>query len=343
MADLDKLANEIRRVDGSNRLGAGALAEALWPFVQALVRRDGVSEPVAWLDVADAPQDGTPILLNHSRHGIIQGWFSKGEWSDDTPISPREYSGDLWILGDDLYQDDVEYGEGGRVIPSGVLGWLPLSSFHPAPTAPGDGPLWMMHVRGPDDIYPAPDYETALAWCDYVNTKLAPVAPDVLASAVPALWTGTADAHAEGLPEAIKGWTVPVAALRQPDTAAAEDACMAGGERADVRDIPFNACCYRDQCASDRAQIARLTEQVRVARAGLERAAYPGPDELLSPCFIARETIVQMERIDGKDEDYTQTPKAPNSKTGQRQVSAQSKVGADGISSLKETTIPHGW
>jgi hypothetical protein len=49
-----------------------------------------------------------------------------------------------------------------------------------------------------------------------------------------------------------------------------------------------------------------------------------------------------MERIDGKDEDYTQTPKAPNSKTGQRQVSAQSKVGADGISSLKETTIPHG-
>ena len=43
-----------------------------------------------------------------------------------------------------------------------------------------------------------------------------------------------------------------------------------------VRDVPFNACCYRDQCASDRAQIARLTEQVRVARAGLERAAYPG-------------------------------------------------------------------
>jgi hypothetical protein len=91
-----------------------------------------------------------------------------------------------------------------------------------------------------------------------------------------------------------------------------------------------------------RAKLARLTEQVRVAREGLERAAYPGPDELLSPCFIARETIVQMERIDGKDEDYTQTPKAPNSKTGQRQVSAQSKVGADGISSLKETTIPHG-
>jgi hypothetical protein len=90
------------------------------------------------------------------------------------------------------------------------------------------------------------------------------------------------------------------------------------------------------------SEIARLTEQVRVAREGLERAAYPGPDELLSPCFIARETIVQMERIDGKDEDYTQTPKAPNSKTGQRQVSAQSKVGADGISSLKETTIPHG-
>ena len=33
-------------------------------------------------------------------------------------------------------------------------------------------------------------------------------------------------------------------------------------EWVDVRDMPFNACCYRDQCASDRAKIARLTEQV---------------------------------------------------------------------------------
>lgn len=30
---VDDLAQEIRRVDGANTLGAGALAEALWPFV----------------------------------------------------------------------------------------------------------------------------------------------------------------------------------------------------------------------------------------------------------------------------------------------------------------------
>ena len=91
---------------------------------------------LVWLDVRDAPQDGTPILLNHRTHGIIQGRFSKGEWSDDTPISPREYSGDMWILGDDLYQDDVEFGEGGVILPSGVLGWLPLSALRARSSAP---------------------------------------------------------------------------------------------------------------------------------------------------------------------------------------------------------------
>lgn len=33
-ASVDDLANEIRRVDGSNSLGAGALAEALLPFLK---------------------------------------------------------------------------------------------------------------------------------------------------------------------------------------------------------------------------------------------------------------------------------------------------------------------
>ena len=32
---VDALANEIRRLDGDNRLGAGALAEALMPFLLA--------------------------------------------------------------------------------------------------------------------------------------------------------------------------------------------------------------------------------------------------------------------------------------------------------------------
>lgn len=35
----------------------------------------------------------------------------------------------------------------------------------------------MMHVRGPDDINSkAPDYETAVSWCDYVNDVLAKAA-----------------------------------------------------------------------------------------------------------------------------------------------------------------------
>ena len=101
----------------------------------------GETRGLGWLDVKDAPQDGSEILLNHRTHGIIQGWFSKGEWSDDTPNGPREYSGDMWILGDDLFQDEVEYGENQEVIPSGVTGWLPLDALiRPAPVASSDQP-----------------------------------------------------------------------------------------------------------------------------------------------------------------------------------------------------------
>lgn len=71
--------------------------------------------------------------------------------------------------------------------------------------------LWMMHVRGPDDIYPAPDYETAVTWCDYVNDVLAKAVPEVMTKAVPAIWTGTPESHADGLPESIKGWSLPAA------------------------------------------------------------------------------------------------------------------------------------
>ena len=47
MLDVDALAAEIRRVDGSNSLGAGALAEALMPFIErhdALVTRISTDE-----------------------------------------------------------------------------------------------------------------------------------------------------------------------------------------------------------------------------------------------------------------------------------------------------------
>ncbi len=86
-------------------------------------------------------------------------------------------------------------------------------------------PLWMMHVIGPDDIYPAPDHATAVEWCAYLNQEIAPTVPGVLCVAVPAIWTGTAEEHAEGLPEAIKGWThtLTAAPVREEGGAVVED------------------------------------------------------------------------------------------------------------------------
>lgn len=65
-----------------------------------------------------------------------------------------------------------------------------------------EAPLWMMHARGPDDVYPAPDYETALRWSDRANE----IGEEI--KAVPALWTGTPESHAETLAASIAGWTV---------------------------------------------------------------------------------------------------------------------------------------
>lgn len=50
MLDVDALAQEIRRVDGSNSLGAGALAEALMPFFSA------AAIPPGWPDPLESPQ-----------------------------------------------------------------------------------------------------------------------------------------------------------------------------------------------------------------------------------------------------------------------------------------------
>ncbi|WP_278070507.1 hypothetical protein [Brevundimonas sanguinis] len=102
-------------------------------------------------------------------------------------------------------------------------------------------PLWMMHVIGPDDIYPAPDHATAVEWCAYLNSEIAPKVPSVLCVAVPAIWTGTAEEHAEGMPEAIRGWSRPPAAPA-PEGGAVSKACVDFQEaiddfEADVADV----------------------------------------------------------------------------------------------------------
>jgi hypothetical protein len=71
--------------------------------------------------------------------------------------------------------------------------------------------LWCCHVRGPDDVYAAPDYETALKWADETNAinwrglggKIEPPASydDCLLKAVPALWPHSPESHAEDLPK----------------------------------------------------------------------------------------------------------------------------------------------
>lgn len=76
MLTIDALAQEIRRVDGNHSLGAGALAEALYPFLSALVEE----KPVAVKALEDAYAAG----FNASSEGYNAEYFpeyaSNEEW-----------------------------------------------------------------------------------------------------------------------------------------------------------------------------------------------------------------------------------------------------------------------
>lgn len=67
--------------------------------------------------------------------------------------------------------------------------------------------LWCCHVRGPDDVHAAPDYETALAWADGINDRFGPHTRKdenyPITRAAPAIWPWSAEAHAESLPKSI--------------------------------------------------------------------------------------------------------------------------------------------
>lgn len=82
--------------------------------------------------------------------------------------------------------------------------------------------LWCCHARGPDDVYAAPDYETALKWSDILNETnwwkpenpalaIKPPASfqDCLIKAVPAPWPHSPESHAEDLPKSIEGFRAP--------------------------------------------------------------------------------------------------------------------------------------
>ena len=79
--------------------------------------------------------------------------------------------------------------------------------------------LWCCHIRGPDDVHAAPDYETALKWSDMTNEmnwrgrrgKIVP--PEswdaCLLKAAPAVWPWSAEAHAADMPKSIAGFAIP--------------------------------------------------------------------------------------------------------------------------------------
>jgi hypothetical protein len=81
--------------------------------------------------------------------------------------------------------------------------------------------LWCCHVRGPDDVHAAPDYETALKWADLTNalnwrgkggeTAPPPSYDECLLKAVPAPWPYSAEAHAADMPKSIEGFAARAA------------------------------------------------------------------------------------------------------------------------------------
>jgi hypothetical protein len=87
---------------------------------------------LTWKPVETAPKDGRSILLLTRCHGVCKAWFNDGYWTADTPISPREYSGDAWVCCDSAFQIEVEFGPDGYESHGTATHWMPL------PVAPAE-------------------------------------------------------------------------------------------------------------------------------------------------------------------------------------------------------------
>jgi hypothetical protein len=81
-----------------------------------------------WKTIDSAPRDGTPILLFTTNYGVVEAWFFQGEWSEDTHISPAEYTGSSWVCADDQFHIEVEESPFG-FHDGTATHWMPL----PAP------------------------------------------------------------------------------------------------------------------------------------------------------------------------------------------------------------------
>jgi hypothetical protein len=95
-------------------------------------RIEELEAKLTWKPVETAPKDGHSILLLTRCHGVCEAWFEKGYWTADTPISPREYSGDAWVCCDNAFQIEVEFGPDGYESHGTATHWMPL------PVAPAE-------------------------------------------------------------------------------------------------------------------------------------------------------------------------------------------------------------
>ena len=85
----------------------------------------------AWLDMAGAPRDGTTVRLLHATQGAVEGHYAESGWTKDSHVSPAEFMGAVWIVGD----DEIEVVENGPQAPvpyddGPLVGWMPMASTH---------------------------------------------------------------------------------------------------------------------------------------------------------------------------------------------------------------------
>lgn len=102
---IDALAQEIRIADGNRSLGAGALAEALTPFIRGYTFAK-VEQAISWQPMSTAPTDGSVVLLRVPTRAA--------KWALSMASSGR-WAGGFWVIfnADEAVQ---------RVQPNG---WMP--------------------------------------------------------------------------------------------------------------------------------------------------------------------------------------------------------------------------
>ncbi len=83
-----------------------------------------------WNNMATAPrEENKPLLLLSRVHGVVEARWAPGEWSYETPDHPREYSGAVWVCGDDVFQIEVEEGPDDYYHDGEAIGWLPRDAL----------------------------------------------------------------------------------------------------------------------------------------------------------------------------------------------------------------------